>query len=253
MLKSFLSLTLFFSLVYDISSSAQELYSYTLVDSIAFEFNFGKTEVINIDTVNVRLKNIEIDENSKISINGYTDTVGTIVYNTVLAQKRIDKVMRLMDHYERLGASISVNNCNENRDGKNAIPDSLFRRVDVLIYHYQLNVPLNKNYPFYILFGGSSAFLLPEAKVIVEEIAEVLLRDKTLNIELQGHISGNDPDYELSLNRAISVKDFMVELGVEDYRITCVGMSNEHKLYPEYNEKNRKLNRRVEIILTKRE
>lgn len=253
MLKSFFALLLLISLVCSSSSKAQELYSYRLIDSIVVEFDFGKADVLNKDAVELSIKSYELDSSYKIVINGYTDSVGTISYNQVLAQKRIDNVLNLMKEFEKLSYLISTNNCNESRSDMHTIIDSLYRRVDILIYRYQLNVPLNKNYSLHIQFGGSSAYLLPESRAIVEEIAEVLLRDKSLNIELQGHISGNDPDYELSLNRALSVKDYLVELGVEDYRIICKGMSNEHKLYSEYNEQNRRLNRRVEIILSKRE
>lgn len=240
---------------WSLSASAQQLYKLTLLDSISVEFKFGTTDVINLDVVKNKILDLNKGKGNdvKVIINSYTDTVGTLKFNQNLAEKRLQKVIDLYQIFSKFNTPIISNNINEDRFYQIEIDDSLYRRADILVYEYKLNAELNKPYPLQINFVEGTAVPRKNAKEIMDEIAFVLKKDVSLNIELHGHISGNDPDYELSLNRALRVKKYLVDSGINEERIVCKGMSNKHKLYPETSEENKALNRRVEIILSHNE
>lgn len=228
----------------------QQLYSLILSDSVTVEYSFGSSEIINRNEIISRLDTITFQNIKKIIINGYTDTVGSLTYNEKLAENRLKKAHELLKERITPSLSISFNNLNEKRNQFNIV-DSLYRRADILFYRYHLNVPLNKNYPLQVNFPGDSDFILPDSRGLIDQIAFILLQDTTLNIELQGHISGENSNYELSLNRALSVQAYLVNKGVRESRISSKGMDNKYKLYREVSEATMAKNRRVEIILSR--
>ena len=93
---------------------------------------------------------------------------------------------------------------------------------------------------------------------------EHLIDHPELEIEISGHLccgveirDGDGYDYDhltwdLSKNRAQKVYHFLVKNGIEKSRLTYRGMGLEKPLvFPEKNEKDEALNRRVEIKIIK--
>jgi outer membrane protein OmpA-like peptidoglycan-associated protein len=81
-----------------------------------------------------------------------------------------------------------------------------------------------------------------------------------MTIELQGHIcceyedfDGLDLDlgtYNLSVNRAKAIQDYLIKKGISAKRIKSVGLGHLNPLvYPEINDLDRTRNRRVEVML----
>lgn len=108
---------------------------------------------------------------------------------------------------------------------------------------------LLNNLNFYV----RTAEFYPESIPLLEDLYEVLEKNPTIKIEIQGHICctpGRDIE-EFSLRRCIAVYDFLIDYGIASDRMTYVGFDATQPLFPipEKNEAQRKANRRVEILI----
>jgi len=227
----------------------QDLYKIKLVDSIPLHFNFATDQINNLASISNKLDSLSTYSDAKIIVNAYTDSVGTIEYNEALAERRLAFCLNLIQPLVPRSSMIYSNNQHEKREFQPiGIDDTLFRRVDVLVYQNQLTIEYNKPYPLPINFDGNQYFLRDESKVVIDKMIAILEKHPALKIELHGHVSGHSGDYQLSLNRTLSVKEYMVQRGIADERIKCIGFDNKRKLYFEQPWENNPLNRRVEII-----
>lgn len=104
-----------------------------------------------------------------------------------------------------------------------------------------------------IFFEAGKSKLLEASSGELDDIARLLLHNKALKIKLVGHTSDKgDPAglLNLSLERAKAVKTYLVKRGVESSRIEVEGKGMTAPAVPNNSEVNRKLNRRVEFIIT---
>jgi len=96
-------------------------------------------------------------------------------------------------------------------------------------------------------------------RAILNRLVEVFTKYSSYNIRIEGHavnISGTQREEEeelkpLSLARAQSVKDALVERGLSPKRITVLGRGGTEPIVPHTDLENRWKNRRVEFILLK--
>ncbi|MEM9820316.1 MAG: OmpA family protein [Bacteroidota bacterium] len=115
-----------------------------------------------------------------------------------------------------------------------------------------------------IHFEPGSPVMVPESKKEVRLLLQQLQENPSLEIEISGHLccgveirGGDGYDYDhltwdLSKNRAKRVYEFLVKNGVEKARLTYRGMGLEKPLvFPEKNESDEALNRRVEVKIIK--
>lgn len=103
----------------------------------------------------------------------------------------------------------------------------------------------------YINFDVDKATLHPEGKTAVSEIAKALNRDTSLNISIEGHTddSGTAADnQQLSENRAHTVLNELVNLGIDKSRLPAVRHGQEQPLTLNDSEESRAKNRRVELV-----
>lgn len=102
-----------------------------------------------------------------------------------------------------------------------------------------------------VLFRSGSSDLLPSAKRRLDEVADAL--KKTQNpLVIEGHTDSQGPEElneELSQQRAESVKDYLVDQGVDSQRIRTLGMGESHPIASNKNPEGRANNRRVEIVI----
>jgi outer membrane protein OmpA-like peptidoglycan-associated protein len=105
-------------------------------------------------------------------------------------------------------------------------------------------------------FQHDSAQILPDSMAILEELADVLKqREDIKKVEIQGHTdnTGNAPyNQRLSQERADSVREALVRLGVDGSRLDAKGYGQDKPLVPNVSDANRARNRRVQIIITER-
>jgi len=103
-----------------------------------------------------------------------------------------------------------------------------------------------------VLFAFGKAYLSPKADRNVEKLAVFLDNYPNRNVLIEGHtdsIGSDSYNMDLSRRRADSVKDRLVDAGIDPGRITTVGYGKKYPAVSNDTEANRALNRRVEVIV----
>lgn len=99
-----------------------------------------------------------------------------------------------------------------------------------------------------IFFEYDKYDLLPESRVELNRLAELLNKNPELNIRIQGHTdSRGDEAYnqELSENRAKAVYDFLIQQGINPNRLSYKGYGESQPIADNDTEKGRAKNRRT--------
>ncbi|HMR55803.1 MAG TPA: OmpA family protein, partial [Cyclobacteriaceae bacterium] len=97
--------------------------------------------------------------------------------------------------------------------------------------------------------------LKPQSFPELDRLAQILEENPSIKIELQGHTDnvGNKVALqELSENRVMAVRTYLVNKGVKKDRITGKGFGPNKPIAPNDTEENRQRNRRVEFQITKK-
>ncbi len=105
-----------------------------------------------------------------------------------------------------------------------------------------------------ILFGFDSSELMPEAILALNEIYKIIQNSNSNNIIVSGHTDNSgskEYNYKLSIERALSVKNALVGLGIQADRMNVVGLGEDQPVASNDTEENKALNRRVEIDIMK--
>ncbi len=105
-----------------------------------------------------------------------------------------------------------------------------------------------------IIFTQSQARLLGSAYPTLNELANSMKANPQLEIRLEGHtdnVGPADKNQVLSEQRVAEVKRYLVSKGVAESRITTVGFGGSKPKFGNDREETRKLNRRVELVITK--
>ena len=104
-----------------------------------------------------------------------------------------------------------------------------------------------------IQFAVDSATILPESNGLLNEIADVLIKNPRIKrVEVQGHTDNTGtPDHnkQLSEDRANSVVAWLATHGVTNDRLTARGYGQSKPLVPNVTAGNRAKNRRVQLII----
>lgn len=105
-----------------------------------------------------------------------------------------------------------------------------------------------------VLFATNSAELQPQALVLLGEIKRTMIDPHAgARVTVEGHTDdvGSDTDNQaLSERRARSVVAWLTSQGVDASRIEATGHGETHPKVPNTNDRNRALNRRIEITVT---
>jgi outer membrane protein OmpA-like peptidoglycan-associated protein len=102
-------------------------------------------------------------------------------------------------------------------------------------------------------FDFDKARLTPNAKSILDGVAEELKAYPGIQVELSGHTDalGSDSyNQRLSERRAASVKSYLTDAGVDPGRMTTVGHGESQPVADNETEEGREHNRRVELKVT---
>lgn len=101
-----------------------------------------------------------------------------------------------------------------------------------------------------VFFEQSKATLLPESYPELDRLVRIMVSNKTLEIQLEGHTDGRgDPEANLRLSeaRVNAVKDYLVSKGISEKRILGKGFGGARPMVSNDTETNRQMNRRVEF------
>ncbi|MVN78179.1 OmpA family protein [Hymenobacter sp. HMF4947] len=105
-----------------------------------------------------------------------------------------------------------------------------------------------------LLFAQGQAKLIGSSYPTLNRLAESMKDNPLLEIRLEGHTSNEPPadkNQVLSEQRVAEVKRYLVGRGVAEARITTVGFGGSKPKFSNDREETRKLNRRVELVITK--
>ncbi len=105
----------------------------------------------------------------------------------------------------------------------------------------------------YILFDIGKSTLPCELKISLAKVAGILLVYRDSQIIIEGHTDNTgsaDFNQTLSEERAYNVKEFLIELGVDENRLSSVGYGLRRPDASNDTEDGRKINRRVDIVVS---
>ncbi|SDV47993.1 OmpA family protein [Chitinasiproducens palmae] len=111
---------------------------------------------------------------------------------------------------------------------------------------------LKVNIPSAISFDTNSYTVKPSFAPVLEQVAQTLTQHPELVAQVVGHTdSTGSPAYNqtLSVNRAQSVANYLIQHGMPASRITAEGMGQNQPIADNTTEAGRAQNRRVEIYL----
>lgn len=101
-----------------------------------------------------------------------------------------------------------------------------------------------------IMFQRMSYNVTESSKEVIEKIAKILTENPTIKIEIGGHTDAKGDDsfnQMISEQRANSVKNILIGLGIEENRLTAKGYGETMPLVPNDKEGYSLTNRRVEF------
>jgi outer membrane protein OmpA-like peptidoglycan-associated protein len=104
-----------------------------------------------------------------------------------------------------------------------------------------------------VLFDTGKYSLKPGAREKLSKVAGILLAYPGLNIEVGGYtdnVGGDAMNQKLSENRAGSVRDYLVQQGVETNSVSARGFGNTLPVASNGNSAGRQQNRRVELLVS---
>jgi len=109
--------------------------------------------------------------------------------------------------------------------------------------------------PGAILFDFDSANLRPDAERALTDVAQVILSYPKRPVRVEGHtdsIASDAYNQTLSEKRAASVVDWLAAHGVERSVLTATGFGETRPVAGNDSAQGRQLNRRVEVVITRK-
>lgn len=105
-----------------------------------------------------------------------------------------------------------------------------------------------------ILFDTGKSWIKAESTSVMVDIIGILKEYPTAKFTVEGHtdsVGSTKLNQSLSESRALSVKKFLVERGIEEFRLSAVGYGEDKPIATNNTRSGRTQNRRVEINLVK--
>jgi outer membrane protein OmpA-like peptidoglycan-associated protein len=206
------------------------------------------------------------------SIAGYTDSVGTIQDNMLLAQKRNENVIDFLKQHTLVTGDYRIFvNGEQNPVSYDSL--SLNRRVEILFSLTKMPTGSSDTSKLKIIrqfvlenlyFRANEPILEPSSMPYLNQVSDVLKLDTSDIFEIKGHVNWNprlppigDPGYKikmdkLSADRAHVIFDILVDKGIPPSRMFWKGMGNTEMVYPNATtDEEKRKNMRVEILILK--
>jgi outer membrane protein OmpA-like peptidoglycan-associated protein len=104
-----------------------------------------------------------------------------------------------------------------------------------------------------VLFDTGKYSLKPGAREKLAKVAGILLAYPGINVQVGGYtdnVGGDEMNQALSEHRAGSVRDYLIESGVNSNSVTARGYGNAEPVATNENSTGRQQNRRVELVVS---
>jgi OmpA-OmpF porin, OOP family len=193
-----------------------------LLDSILSRIKIDlKTDVIIPEIGSLDVIDKSIEENSSIADE-------KIIENKVLDAKNIEESKEITN--KSIKANTSSN------------ASSKLNEVQLSINNILSTKKIN--------FERRSTAITADSQIVVEEIAKILNDNPTFKIEVAGHTDSRGSDSlnkQISQDRASSVRDVLISLGINKDRVTAVGYGEEFPIAKDDENGLSEINRRVEF------
>ncbi|MBU1101899.1 MAG: OmpA family protein [Bacteroidetes bacterium] len=101
-----------------------------------------------------------------------------------------------------------------------------------------------------ITFETNKFNITPESESVLQDALKTLQAHKDIDVEISGHtdnVGTNKYNQNLSMKRAVAVKNWLVSKGIKVDRITAVGYGEENPRVSNNSDDNRRMNRRIEF------
>ena len=103
-----------------------------------------------------------------------------------------------------------------------------------------------------VLFETGAVVLLEGAHASLTEVVDLLQSEPDKLIRIEGHtdsVGAAETNLQLSEQRAVAVMSALVDLGVDQSRVSAIGLGEDFPIASNDDEDGRSLNRRVDVIL----
>ncbi len=140
---------------------------------------------------------------------------------------------------------------------ENFIVDKITDSIKFYDFNIYLNpIIINENVKLKNTFFDTDSYTInPKSYVELNKLAEFLILNPTVEIEIAGHtdnIGTYEYNIELSKKRALAIRDFLISKNISPDRMSAVGYGYTKPLADNQTEEGRKLNRRTEIVILKK-
>ena len=98
----------------------------------------------------------------------------------------------------------------------------------------------------------AKASLLKESEKELDDVADILIKNSNINLDIEGHTSNDgsfNANMKLSNERAETVKNYLINKGIEASRFTSKGYGPTRPINDNKTREAKALNRRVELKL----
>ena len=105
-----------------------------------------------------------------------------------------------------------------------------------------------------IEFKSGSAQILSSSETVLNKVVKILSDNPTVKVEIQGHTDNTgapEKNMILSTERAASVKKYLVNNGIADFRLTIKGYGANQPVASNDTEEGKQKNRRIAFIIIK--
>ena len=105
---------------------------------------------------------------------------------------------------------------------------------------------------FTINFASGKSIIPPEGYSTLDKVVEVLKANKDVKIEIGGHtdaVGSATYNQKLSEARALSVRQYLIQHGVDPARLVSRGYGESKPIAPNTTREGRSQNRRIEFIV----
>jgi len=103
-------------------------------------------------------------------------------------------------------------------------------------------------------FKVGSSELTDSAKLVLDKVVRTLKDYKDMYLEISGHTDSSGSralNMKLSRKRAESVRRYLINQGIEEYRLRAIGLGPDHPVTSNNTKEGRSKNRRIEFFRTK--